>query len=89
MTRVLAQSFTDANGNKRELMYSFYHLFFATVALACTFIPKVEILVFHPEKDELFDALRAPTMNENSMIAMNERKKSVAQTAGPSDTRKK
>jgi hypothetical protein len=87
MTMILAHSFTDNNGNTKELVYSFYHLFFATVALACTFIPKVEILVFHPEKDVLFDALRATTMtNPNSMMSMSERIKSCTQTPGPPDT---
>lgn len=84
---ILAHSFTDNNGNTKELVYSFYHLFFATVALACIFIPKVEILVFHPEKDVLFDALRATTMtNPNSMMSMSERIKSCTQTPGPPDT---
>ena len=88
MTMILAQSFTDNKGNKKELMCSFYNLFFATVTLACTFLPKVDILVFHPEKDVLFDALRTTTIkSENSMINMRERIKSVTQTAGPSGTR--
>ena len=88
MTMIFTQSFTDNKGNKKELMCSFYNLFFATVVLACTFLPKVDILVFHPEKDVLFDALRTTTIkNENSMINMNERIKSVTRIAGPSGTR--
>ena len=88
MTMILTQSFTDNKGNKKELMYSFYNLFFATVALVGTFLPKVDILVFHPEKDVLFDALRTTTIkNEKSMINMRERIKSVMESASPSGTR--
>lgn len=63
MTMFVAQYFTDNNGSTKELMYSFYHSFFATVALASILIPKMEIFVFHPERDMLFDALRPTTQN--------------------------
>lgn len=84
---ILAHSLTDKKGDTRELVYSSYHSFIAIVALACIFIPKIEILVFHPEKDVLYDALRITTMtNQSSMIRMKETRKSGTQTENrPSD----
>ena len=85
LTMLLSQSFTDDKGYTKELLFSSCNLFLATVALACIFIPKVEILVFHPEKDVLFDALRATTTtNHNSMIGLKQRRKSVTHTSDPS-----
>ena len=43
--------------NNKELVFSVHYTFFATTAFVCMFIPKIEIFVFHPEKDTLFDAL--------------------------------
>ena len=87
MTMLLTHSFADNRGNTKELVYSFYHTFFATVALACTFIPRIEILVFHPEKDALYDAFRTTNItNPSSTIRMNERRNSDTQSPGQSGT---
>ena len=85
---ILAHSFTDKKGDTKELVYSFYYSLIAIVALACIFIPKIDILVFHPEKDVLYDALRTTTMTTpNTKIRMKERRKSGTQTEErPSET---
>ena len=59
---LIAYSFTEANS--KSLIFSIHQTFFATTALACIFVPKIEILVFHPEKDTLFDAL-SPSISFN------------------------
>lgn len=78
---LLANSFTDGQGELKELIFSVHHTFFATVVLACVFIPKIDILVFHPEKDVLFDALSTTvTPNMDSTFRLNTRKTSIPKT---------
>lgn len=82
---MLASWFTKSRADIKELIFAVHYTFFATVTFACIFLPKMDILVFHPERDVLHDALSTNIVsNVDSVFRLSRRRTSIEDIPGPS-----